>query len=180
MLFPPLRSGAPAGRAVRLRSAGRGPDHSRPEGMAAELGRRPADRKGDRPPGATAGSEDIARRMACAKQETLGRRPADRKADWPPAAPLGPRTSRAGWRAQNKNLNASSWHPRFRPGPPRPNPRSRPGPPKPRPSPPHGPPRALRFWLAPAARPVPRGGGSRRTFLPGFRPGCVRTRGDRQ
>ena len=38
--------------------------------MAAELGRRPADRKADWPPAATAGSEDIARRMACAKQKT--------------------------------------------------------------------------------------------------------------
>ena len=49
MLFPPLRSGAPAGRAVRLRSAGRGPNRFRPEGLAAELGPEGSERATARP-----------------------------------------------------------------------------------------------------------------------------------
>ena len=61
VLFLPSVGHLPGGR-VPLRSAGRGPGYSRSEGLVAELGRRPADRKGDCPPAATAGSEDIARR----------------------------------------------------------------------------------------------------------------------
>ena len=168
---PPC-SRAPAGRAVRLRAYG-------PSSAIKPTGR-----------------------------EWSGRRPADRKADWPPAAPSGVRTSRAGWRAENKkrsdpkgpqgrpparsaegarirtrgsgctniNLNARLLVPALSAWSPKPNPRSRPGPQKPTPTPP----RAPRFWPAPADRPAPRGGGLRRTFLRGFRPGCVRTRDGRR